>query len=77
MEIRNFNYFDNQQVAKDKNADKLTDKDFDLDIKTVEHAYNPDNPIIQGSGHFWCCLTDCYCTMGPICPREFSLIACG
>lgn len=79
MEIRNFDYFDNQQVTKGKNAAvKITDQDFDLDLQTRDHAiHNGGSPMVQGSGHFWCHITDGPdCTLGVICAATVSIVAC-
>lgn len=78
MEIRNFNYFDDKQITNGRNAvDQLTDKDFDLDLQTVDHpVQGGGSPIVNGSGHFWCHPTDDNCTEGPICATIVSLIAC-
>lgn len=51
MEINKFNYFANQQVGN-SNPVNGNVQDFDLDLQTVNQG--GEDPIVQGSGHWWC-----------------------
>lgn len=69
MKIHDFSYFNPQQVADSKkSANNVTDQDFDLDIHTIVNQGS--DPVVEGSGHFWCHFTD-KCT-GDVC----SMIVC-
>lgn len=73
---KDFNYFANQQVSSSKDGPKADSQDFDLDLQTVNRSvHEGSGPILQGSGHFWCHITDS-CT-GAVCTVTVSLIACG
>lgn len=69
MEINKFNYFANQQVGDSKKTADVDAQDFDLDLQTVNQGGG--DPIVQGSGHIWCHITQkscqnitgCYCTL--------------
>lgn len=76
MQIRHFNYFDNQHVADSKNAaNRVTNQDFDLDIQTVDRAiHNGEGPRLQGGSGFFCeitkesvCTHCCVATVTPCC----------
>lgn len=69
MQIRNFNYFDSKQIADTKNTANASDQDFDLDLQTVDRAIHHGGSLVekgQGSGHFWCHITD-GCNMTASC----------
>ncbi len=76
MQIRNFNYFDNQQVAGSKDSvNMVTTQDFDLDLQTINRSSQESTgPVLQGSGHFWCHTTD-QCTGQP-CVVILSAVVC-
>lgn len=63
MRIDDFNYFGKEKVGANSNQsiNKVTQKDFDLDLQKVSETAQGSDYEVQGSGHFWCHISEHNC----------------